>query len=85
MRWGRREIPIEERKCTLSNVVEDEFHCLFECERYTNERRGCIPDKLKERPSMYEFINYLKNDSEPIYRKLGLLCFKVQMKYKEYI
>ena len=34
---------------------------------------------------MYEFINFLKNDSETIYRKFGLLSFKVQMKYKEYI
>ena len=34
---------------------------------------------------MYKFINFLKNDNELIYRKLGLLCFEVHIKYKEYI
>ena len=57
-RWGNRRLNIENRLCSLCNVREDEYHCMIECPRFVNERKGLLPVPLKNRPSMFEFINF---------------------------
>ena len=32
-----------------------EYHCLIECPRFMNERKGFLPVRRRHRPSMYEF------------------------------
>ena len=76
---------MNERKCTLCGVIEDEFHCLIECPRYMNARKGCVPERLKKRPSMFEFVNFIKCQNELEYRKLGLLCLRVMKEHKAYV
>ena len=35
-KWVRvNRAPVNERKCTLCNVIEDEYHFVIECQRYT--------------------------------------------------
>ncbi|KAH3802567.1 hypothetical protein DPMN_156245 [Dreissena polymorpha] len=40
-RWHKPEsIPVQERKCQHCNVLEDEFHFLFECSLYNDIRKN---------------------------------------------
>ena len=42
-RWVKPiRLPLEERKCTDCNVLEDEYHFIFECNRYTELRKKYI-------------------------------------------
>lgn len=84
-RWNRPKIEANDRKCTVCDIREDEYHCLIECPRFMNERKGCLPVSLRHRPSMYEFINVLKCSDKDTYNTLGLLCFKVMKEYKKYL
>ena len=43
-RWMK--IAKNERVCQICGVIEDEFHCLVECPRFNNERRGLLPISL---------------------------------------
>ena len=81
-RWSRPIVAAIDRTCTLCNTIEDEYHCLIECPRFINERKGCLPLVLKNRPSMFSFINFLKCSDKMMLNKLGLLCFKVMKEYK---
>ena len=85
-RWAKPKIEANDRKCNHCNVLEDEYHCLIECPRFTNVRRSCLPTRLKDKPSMFEFVNFMKCLNEDMYSKTGLLCFKVMKDYKsEYL
>jgi len=42
-RWHKpASIPISERKCTICNKLEDEYHFMFECSLYTELRNKYI-------------------------------------------
>lgn len=84
-RWGSRPVDRKERKCTLCDTIEDEFHCMIECPRYANDRKSNLPVYLRERPSMYKFIQFLNTENEVDLMRLGKLSFKVQTKHKTFI
>ena len=84
-RWGNSRIPVVNRVCSSCNVIEDEYHVLIECPRYVNERKGSMPEQLRKKPSMYEFIKYLKCENETEYRKLGLLCSRIMKGHRMYV
>ena len=79
-RWGTKKLRLEERKCEKCNVLEDEYHCLIECVRFERERRGLLPPALVNRPSMFEFVKFLKNKDNC--SKLGQLCKNITIEYK---
>ena len=59
-RWTKpNKTPIENRKCQICNVLEDEFHFLFECPLYTNLRKLYIHSYYWRRPNMPKFIELL--------------------------
>ena len=82
---GARQVDRQDRKCTLCNVIEDEFHCLIECPRFTNGRKGNLPECLKNNPSMFKFIHHLNTTDFDEQSRLGKLCFQIQIKHKSYI
>ena len=85
-RWAKPKIEANDRKCNLCNVLEDEYHCQIECQRFSIVRRNCLQITLKNKPSMFEFVNLMKCLNENMYNKIGLLCFKVMKDYKsEYL
>jgi len=84
-RWGPDRLGIEDRKCNVCNVLEDEYHCLIACPKFNNECRGLLPDCLINEPSKNKFIEYLKTISLREQKKLGLLCLKILMEYRELI
>ena len=82
-RWGANRVERRERLCTVCDCVEDEFHCLVECPRFNNERRGLLPDFLIKNKTMCNFIRMLSTNNVKEQKKLGLLCFKIQKEYRE--
>lgn len=84
-RWGRTKVKYEERKCSVCNVVEDEYHCLIECPRFEYERRYCMTDVMgrRESRSMFEFVKWFKSKGDEECKKLSLLCFKIMREYRE--
>jgi hypothetical protein len=80
-RWATRRMNVEERLCTQCNTIEDEFHCLVECTRFVNERKRLLPVSLRIRPSMFEFVKFIKcNESSAM---LGQLSMKVMKEYRK--
>ena len=84
-RWGKKRLNVELRKCTLCDVLEDEFHVLIECPRFTNQRINCLPENLRIKPSMFAFITYFNSLDIEVQKQLALLCFRVQKEYKQYV
>ena len=37
-RWRKPPVPTEERRCQLCRIVEDEYHLVVQCARYSNPR-----------------------------------------------
>ena len=81
-RWGPNVIDINERKCTICNRVESEYHCLIECPKFNNERRGLLTNDLIANPCFQFFVEYLSSYDLKTLRKLALLCYKIQKEYK---
>ena len=84
-RWGSNKVVFEERKCRLCDVIEDEYHCLIECPRFVNERKGCLPMFLKNRPNMYKFVSFLKSDKYVDCVKAATVCKNVMKEYGKYV
>ena len=74
-RWVRvNRVPVNERKCTLCSVMEDEYHFVIECQRYTELRKKYIPKYYCQRPSMHKFIELITSDNNKYIKKFRFLC-----------
>jgi len=63
-RWARpTPIPLDQRKCTVCNKLEDEFHFILECTIYTELRSKYIPLYYRQRPNMYKFIELITSNN----------------------
>ena len=69
-RWGVPKIEFPDRKCPSSKCIEDEFHCITKRHRF-NAQRKHLPNNLKKKPSMYDFISLLKSDNENEIKKIS--------------
>ena len=49
----------DERKCRVCNILEDEFHFIFECPVYSDLRKLYIDKYYINRPSMLKLIELL--------------------------
>ena len=64
-RWVRpRRIPVNERKCTICQVVEDEFHFIIEC-----------PNYYYRRPSMLKLVELINTHNSRLLKKLGSFIY----------
>ena len=66
IKTGRhRHIERSERKCLVcdTNDIEDEFHFILTCPLYENIRKVYIKMYFYRNPSMYKFIQLLKNEN----------------------
>ena len=82
-RWTNLER--RQRTCDVCNVIEDEYHVFIECPRYSIERKKLLPNILKTRPSMNEFVKYVRCDSETEFTRVGRLCLSIQKEHKQYL
>ena len=66
-RWHKPiPIPFHERKCDICNVLDDEFHFVFQCSKYDNERSTHINKYYTVRPSMFKFIKLLNSTDRKV-------------------
>jgi len=62
-RWRRpNPIPRAERKCQICDLLEDEYHLIFECRMYSNVRTY-LPQNLVRRHNMFKFIQILTDNN----------------------
>ena len=56
-------MPLNERKCTHCNDLGDEFHYLFKCDLFSEERREYIKPYYYKHPNILKY-NEIMNTSE---------------------
>ena len=69
-------VAYDERKCRVCNILEDEFHFIFECPVYSNLRKLYIDKYYINRPSMFKLIELFKTDPKKQIRSLFIFIFK---------
>lgn len=76
-RWVKpNSIPVDERKCFVCQVLEDEYHFIIECQLYIELRKLYISKYYWERPSMFKFIELIKSTNGNRIRKLGVFIYQ---------
>ena len=79
-RW--KNLEYIDRICMKCNDVEDEYHIVMICQKYTDLRKKYLPTKLYEKPSMYKFIEYLNKEDLDSLKNLGLFMYNVCKRYE---
>ena len=75
-RWVRiNRVPANERKCTLCNVMEDEYHFVMECQRYTELRKKYLSKYYWQRPSMFKFVDLINSNNIKYIKNLGTFVY----------
>ena len=80
-RWSN--IDRQHRTCELCNKIEDEYHIFIECPRFNAEQEKYLPKYLKEHPNIFNFMEFLKTKDKTESKKLGLMSFTIQKKYRK--
>ena len=76
-RWEKPIIPYNERKCQICALdIEDEFHFVLVCPRYSDLRKRFISKYYWSRPSMYKFIDLLNVKKKSTQKALASYCYK---------
>ena len=84
-RWGKNRLHVNDRKCSLCGVLENEFHSIMVCPRFNNEREGCLAKLSIVEPNNYEFVNLFRNKDEEVILNLAILCYKIQKEYRQFV
>lgn len=75
-RWARPcKVPVDQRKCTICGVLEDEYHFVLECRLYNDLRIRYIPPYFWKRPSMFKFVELLNSSNTNYLRRLGTFSY----------
>ena len=76
-RWHRpHSIPLDERKCRVCNIIEDEFHFILECTLFQNIRKKYIKRYFWLRPNIPKFIELMTSENKQIIRNLASYVFE---------
>ena len=76
-RWNKPiATPLNDRKCKICNVLEDEYHFVIECPFYTELRTRYIKQFFLRRPNMIKFILLICSTSEKEMRNLVIFVQK---------
>ena len=71
-RWKRpHSTPRENRVCFHCNILEDEFHFIFECSLYDDERCLFIKPYFRRSYSMFKLIELFQSSNKGTLNKLG--------------
>ena len=71
-RWERPVTSPDERYCRVCvNKIEDEFHCLAECDLYKEIRRHLIPKYFWARQSMYKVVELVTTEKSSLLKRLS--------------
>jgi len=76
-RWKKPvKEPLNERKCTVCNALDDEYHFMLECKLHNELRAQYIPALYRKKPSMYKFVNILQTDDVSLLKKVCVYVYK---------
>ena len=76
-RWHKpHPIPYSDRKCPKCNILEDEFHFLFECQMYNELRNKYIPKFYVSSPSMEKFIQLASSNDKQLCLRVSSFIYK---------
>ena len=76
-RWHKPNVtPRLERKCQLCNILEDEYHFIFECPLYFELRQNLLKRYYWKRPNMPKFIELFMSDNKTIVQNLAMYIHK---------
>jgi hypothetical protein len=71
-RWERPVVPPESRYCpSCPGKIEDEFHLILECTRFTNDRKRLIPKYYWHRPSMIKVVDLLSSNRKSLLQRIA--------------
>ena len=82
-RWTQQ--PIENRRCKMCNVLEDEFHFLFECSLYNGLRESLLPRMYYLRPNMLKFKEIMSISNPKLLNKLSKFTYLAFNIRKEHV
>ena len=75
-RWNRPPIPYHERKCVVCNKLDDEYHFVLECTKYSALRFKYIKRYYYNHPSMEKFLELLSCRKQKVLYNLGIYLYK---------
>ena len=71
-RWTKpNKTPLDNRKCIICNILEDEYHFVLDCSLYLNLRTQYINKYFWKRPSMVKFIELVNTENVHVLKKLS--------------
>ena len=77
-KWHKpRPIPYDQRVCNVCNKLEDEYHVIFECTKFTSLRNKYIPVEARSHPSMGKLVSLLATTHVPTLRNLAIFIYKI--------
>ena len=56
--------------------MEDEYHFVIECQRYTDLRKKYIPKYYWQRPSMLKFVDLINSNNNRNIKNLGTFVYQ---------
>ena len=74
-RWKNK--PYNERKCNICDTIGDEYHYLFVCQQFENDRLKYIDEYFRNRPSMNKFIALINSFDKEQLKKFSIFCSKI--------
>ncbi len=80
-KYGQNRIPRHERTCQYctSGDIEDEYHFMIVCDRYTELRTKYISRYYRHNPSMYKFIQLLQSSNRKVVNNLSYYIYHANM------
>ena len=63
------------------NEIEDEYHVVMCCQKYTDLRKKFLPKYVYKRPSMLKFVELLNEGNKNCLKKLGIFAHLVFERY----
>ena len=80
-RWEKPKRDYDLRKCGVCNDIDDEFHTLILCPRFSSLRSRFLNKQVYTRPSMHKFISFLNTATGNDLKMFGIFCHKVMIEY----
>ena len=62
-RWVRPKIDYLLRRCQQCEDIEDEYHIIMICTRFTALRKRLLPKNLYNNPSLFKLINFINTST----------------------
>ena len=72
-------------RCKMCNVLEDEFHFLFECSLYNGLRESLLPKMYYLRPNMLKFKEIMSTSNPKLLNKLSKFTYLAFNIRKEHV